>query len=526
MRRKSLKTELIRTGMGCFVFGCGVSALNMLLLPFARACYNQEVLPIWGWCALALALFLLAGFGLARAREESVCRVLRVARPAFLLALLIIQIALGYWMAYTSIGDSYMLLRGAQLYAKEGCFDAEPGFGLYFARFSNQWGFLLMLIQLFRLLEPLGSEGSLFALNVIQALLYTVAMRAALSLSRRVGKARGEMLMLFMLAVCFPLYLAAAVLYTDTFSLPFVVLTLFFAQRVMDAKTPRAQLAYALLCALMATLGGQIKMTVAIVLIAACICWLLTLPLARAALLSLLCVAVMAGGTAFLHRAVLADVVDDQVYAQQRMPAIHWVMMSIPTSQNPYGSYSGGDYGRTWRMMDEGASRAEIMDSIFERMKDRVYTLRYPNRLVLAALRKNASFVGDGTFGMTEMLDDYPVRENVVSSYVLEGRPHYRAYSALCTGIWGAHLLLSCIGCALAIRRYDLRTALLCVALFGLMLFLMIWETRSRYFFGFMPVMLLLSCAGVMGLTEPAVRGNKEGPLPAEATTEDGLKED
>lgn len=501
MMKKDWKAELLRSGMGCFVFGCGVSALNALVLPFARARYGQDALPVCASGALALLAFLLVGIGLARMREASVQRALRVLRPAFLLILLVAQLVLGYWMAYRTMGDNFMLIRGSQLYAKEGCFDTEPGFGLYFARFPNQWGFLLLLIGLFRLLGLFGMEECLFVLVAIQALLYTVAMRAALALSRRLSGARGEMMLLFMLAGCFPLYLAAAVLYTDTFSLPFVVLTLYSAQRVLDAKSTREQVVYALLCAAMAMFGGQIKMTVVIALIAAAICWVLTLPTVRAVLLSLLCAAVVMLGTALVHGVVLSGVVDPAVYAQHKTPLIHWVMMSIPTSDNPYGTFSG-DYALTWEMMDRGDSHEAIMDSIFTRMKDRIYTLRYPNRLVLAALRKNANVVGDGTYGMTEMLDDYPIRENVVSSYVLEGRPHYKAYSMLYTGILGAQLLLSSVGGALAIRRRDLRTAMLSVAMFGILLFLMLWESRSRYLFGFMLVLLMLSSASVTDIAE------------------------
>ncbi len=500
--KKDLKTELLRSGMGCFVFASGVSALSVLVLPFVRACYGYETLPLCASGALALLAFVLAAVGLARTREASAARVLRALRPAVLLILLLVQLALGYWMAYQTTGDNLMLIRGAQLYAKEGCFDAEPGFGLYFARFPNQWGFLLMLIGLFRLLALAGLEECTFVLVVIQALLYTAAMRAGLALSRRLSGTRGELLLLVMLAVCFPLYLAAAVLYTDTFSLPFVLLTLYFAQRVLDAKSAREQIVNALLCAAMALLGGQIKMTVVIALIAAVICWALILPAVRAALLSLLCAVVVAAGMLLVHGAALSGVVDPAVCAQQRMPVLHWVMMAIPTSDNPYGTYSSGDYSVTWEMMDRGDSSEAIRDSIFTRMKDRVYTLRYPNRLVLAALRKNALLVGDGTYGMTEMLDDEPVRENTVSSYVLAGRPHYRAYSVLCTGILGAHLLLSSVGCALAIRRYDLRTAMLSIAMFGMLLFLMLWEARSRYLFGFMPVLLMLSSAGATLIAE------------------------
>ena len=53
--------------------------------------------------------------------------------------------------------------------------------------------------------------------------------------------------------------------------------------------------------------------------------------------------------------------------------------MSIPSGNNPYGGVSG-DYAITWGMMEEGATHEEVMASIYSRMKDKIYTLRYPNR--------------------------------------------------------------------------------------------------------------------------------------------------
>ena len=189
------------------------------------------------------------------------------------------------------------------------------------------------------------------------------------------------------------------------------------------------------------------------------------------------------------------EVLDPAVVAQNNTPTIHWIMMSIPTPDNPYGGFSG-DYGITWGMQEAGASREEVMASSYSRMKDRIYSLRYPSRLIPAMLRKNAASQGDGTFGMTEMLDDGPVRENAVSSFVLEGRRFYGLYMGVCSGIWSAHLLLIALSLWLDMKQRDLRAAIPAVALLGMLMFLMLWEARGRYMFSFVPVALLLSMGG------------------------------
>ena len=304
-------------------------------------------------------------------------------------------------------------------------------------------------------------------------------------------------LTILLLACCLPLYLAAAVLYTDTFSLPFILMALDLALRVQDETDAKKQMALAARCGAAVFVGCQIKMTVLIALMAAVIVWLLTMKPKRALCCAAVSAALAAGGTMAVQGYMKNEVLDPAMVAQHHTPTIHWVMMSIPTGDNPYGGVTG-DYGITWGMMEDGATRAEIMDSIYTRMKDRIYTLRYPNRLISAALHKNSAFIGDGTFGMTEMLDDGPVRENAVSAVVLEGRAHYGTYSALCTGIWMAQLTLALLACVRDIRRKDVSGAMLYIAFFGATLFLMLWEARGRYIFGFVPVALLLAARGAV----------------------------
>lgn len=74
---------------------------------------------------------------------------------------------------------------------------------------------------------------------------------------------------MLMLACCLPLWLAAAVLYTDTFSLPFIAMGAGSgAPRKGRGESPCPVCASAR-CSLVVLIGCQIKMTALIALIAA-----------------------------------------------------------------------------------------------------------------------------------------------------------------------------------------------------------------------------------------------------------------
>lgn len=489
--KKEVRTSLLCMGMGCFAVGAGITLVNVLILPIARGFHGYGTGTMLIAFVLAVLAYTWLGRTLARTQEDRLERIRSRAVPLCLAVLFAVQVLLGYLMEYVPAGDNFMIYNGSQMLAADGCFDRNPDFELYLARYSNQWGFMLFFAGMWKLFGALGFESIFMPMVIVQAALYIPGVLCALSMARRARGVRAELMLLALLVSCLPLYLAAGVLYSDTFSLPFVLIVLDLALRVPRQTSAKRQLLLAAACGLLAALGGLIKMTVAIVLIAAVIVWLLAMRPARAILCSALCGAILLAGNAAVDHVMLSGPIDRQMYAQHSTPKIHWVMMSIPSSNNPYGGYCN-EYALTWGMMEEGASREAIMDSIYSRMKDKIYTLRYPNRLAMALLRKNAAIFGDGTFGMTEMLDDDPVRENAVSSVVLGGRPHYKTYQAITSGVFFAQLLLSAAACLQDLRRRKTDMAVGYIAAFGVMLFLMLWEARSRYFFGFVPVILLL----------------------------------
>ena len=56
-------------------------------------------------------------------------------------------------------------------------------------------------------------------------------------------------------------------------------------------------------------------------------------------------------------------------------------------------------------------------------------------------------------------------------------------------------LILAACSLMTDLRRKDITCALPAIAVFGMLLFLLLWEARGRYVFSYVPVVLLLSAA-------------------------------
>ena len=486
----SLRERLLRTGQCLAVLSMLLTACNCLFLPFARSCYHVR-LPVE---LAGLFLSLLAGVLFLTFTRGHEARLFSLAAPLWLSLFFVVSVLIGYAMEYTPAGDNFMLYNGSELFAAEGSFESNPGFGLYLARFPNQWGCFWLMTFVRMILNRLGVTQVFMPLVILQAALHTVGYGLLLRSVRKVYGIPTAFRLLLCLALFPPIYLASGNLYTDTLSLPFSLMAFALAvQSLSQAKSGECFTHTALLCGLASAFGAQIKMTVLIILIAAVLYGLLLFPLKKAVLFVLLTTLPVVLLTGWLHALTLRSAVDPEVYRQQKTPFLHWIVMSIPTGDNPHGSYRWADYDETWRLTDGGASRAELTRSLLTRMKDKIYTLRYPNRLFTALARKNASIAGDGTFGMTEMLDDRPKRRNALSDWVLSDGPYYSFFLSFVTGIWLFHLACATVHGLIACRQRQTKDALALIGFLGALLFLMSWETHSRYLFCFMPLCLFLS---------------------------------
>ena len=176
------------------------------------------------------------------------------------------------------------------------------------------------------------------------------------------------------------------------------------------------------------------------------------------------------------------------------LPKLHYIAMGLPIHEDEgYGQYGGGGWLYFSTSFEDPQERRE---ALMTEIIDRVYYLRYPNRLLNMMSRKNLSTFGNGTFALNEIIeaDDYAA-DNAVKQVIFgEGR-FSRAYYYLCTALFMAQMIVAGLACAQAIRRRDTTGAPLFIALVGIFLLLCAWETKARYFFQFEMVLL---CAGAL----------------------------
>ena len=490
MKIRKLTHGLLLAGMGLMIPCYAFTVLNVLLSPWPLYGRSRLLLSL---LTIACAAALLGGMRALDRKEAFFARHEKRVLIAAAVFYFVVQMAMAHALRFVPKTDAEQCFTAAQLIADTGTFGSTERYWLYFTRYPFNLGFVYLLAGTFRFFGMLGWGDRFMQAALLCSLLFTLGLLAGARVVRRMGGAKAQMRFLLLVASCLPFLYCTTELYTDAFSLAFPTMIVYCFVRLKDADAPKARALWALGFALCAFAGAQIKFTAVIAAIACVIALVFERRWWKAALAALLtlCVFMLLG--AGMDRYTHTHLSKEDI-AKNELPRLHHIAMGLPIHEDEgYGQY--GDGG--WLLFSTSfEDPEERIQALLTEVIDRVYYLRYPNRMLNMMSRKNLSTFGNGTFALHEIIeaDDYAA-DNAVKQVIFGQGRYSRAYYYLTTALFMAQMIIAGLACAQAVRRRDSSGAALFIALVGIFLLLCAWETKARYFFQFEMVLL---CAGAL----------------------------
>lgn len=484
--KMGLMRTLLLVGMGlmipCYLFTAG----NTIFAPWELYSRNRPVLFLLTAVCFVLLLVLMRA-----AKHPFFVQHERAVLVGFALFYFAVQMTLGAAMRFEPITDLEQCYTAGQLLADTGEFGNLERPFIYFTRYPHNLGLVYLFAGIFRFFGVLGWHDRFMQALLVCSALFTLGLLASAGLSRRLGGPVAKTRVLLLFATCLPFLYCTTELYTDAFSLAFCSIIVYAFVRARGAETARGRVGFALLFALAAFVGAQLRATSLIAAIGCLIAALFDKRFSLTALLFVPLALVLAVGGSAVD-AENARHLGKENIEKYKLPILHYVAMGLPVQVDEgYGQYGEGG----WLVFSTSFDDPKERDAaLLQEVIDRVYTVRYPNRLLHMMSRKNLSTFGNGTFQLNEIIEgDHHEPDNLVKQVVFRDGIAYPAYYHLTTAMFAAQMLLACAACVQAIRRRDVSGAAIFVTLLGAFLLLSMWETRARYFFQFT---MLLQCAG------------------------------
>lgn len=305
-----------------------------------------------------------------------------------------------------------------------------------------------------------------------------------------------------------------AVPYSDLYVIPFIMVALWASAVTWKTENSRWKVASVAIFSCAISLGALIKPTVLVGAIAYVLVGIVAFFARRASWARVVqclvafivpCVLVL-GPLSLAANSGLAFERDES----KAIPWTHYLMMGV--NQESYGRVNTADVNLTFNIEDPSAREATNLEIYSERMSE-MGPIGYLEFLA----KKTAMTYGDGTFHISgsQETQDFPLGEK----YQFEN-PFGEASQAVRdvyydhdSSMWEFDQILwlamivtmpFAFACFLLARSDSSRKMALFMILFfgGLFVFLMLFETRSRYLYGFLPLFCLLFSAGLKGLLE------------------------
>ena len=352
----------------------------------------------------------------------------------------------------------------------------------YFNVYPHNLAIVLFYLVPAKIAHSLLGIDTFFAMMLVTdvaVILSAVLLMAILSILFK----KDEKAFLFGLfgVILLPFLAYSAELYTDSISL-FLVLLGFYLY-LLTRKTKHKYLVWVLF-SITSCLSVTIKVTAVIILVAILLAEGLSFARddrnkkKQKILFLLLFVGVFwifSGGYSLIEARILPDA------KNMAIPKTHWVMMGLQGD----GGYSDDDFNAT---IANGPDRVGYNIRVIKERLGEMGPIGYAGLLV----RKISVTWGEGTYNLVAVVSGKPRRADSATMKIFyrEG-DYFGVYNFVANLIQVGLVSILAIWGVLTVKQFGRTEMILKLSVIGIFLFLLVWETISRYLVNFLPILII-----------------------------------
>lgn len=369
---------------------------------------------------------------------------------------------------------------------------------LYFYRYCNNIGLAVLLKILFGVLKLLSIKSScwLYIGIAFNILMIDISVFYLYKTLKIIFKEKISNFFLICTLFVTPFITYCPIFYTDTLSMPFIVAAVYYFSKYFIEDNKKT--IYLILCGLSLGIGTCIKSSVIITLIAIIIMMFFIKGKFKSKVFSTVLIILVTIIPCFSLKLIESKYMDKNLLNSEKFPITHWIMMGLNEDKNgSNGTYSYFDVLFT-----------DSFKNIKEKKKNNIIVIKsrinemYKNHEMIEFYTKKAMFVwGDGTFYAQEKLRRDPIKDYSIKNKVLGNKRQARIYLTICQTQEVLFLIFIVLSLILKNKLDENQRKILLFTstiIFGVFLFFLIWETRSRYIVNFIPIILIQVYLGVV----------------------------
>ena len=342
----------------------------------------------------------------------------------------------------------------------------------------------MLLMRFFRLFGISDYLTPLIAVNML--IIFVSLICTYWYIYRRYNLQTATLFSFFFLLIT-PFYAYVPIVYTDTFSMIFPIVALLLYDLFYHAEIKNKKLL--IILGIWLSVGTLIKANVIIILIAILIHYFMINHWKTwIQFISILSICFI--GTTLIYQVTIYPH-NGMPRGETGIPSTHWIMMGL---NNP-GGYNDEDANFSIGLKNEDKSNQEIKEANIHIIKERIKNYRFIGMIDHFKQKINYTW-SDGTYySITKLRREPLIENNPYADYVIGHQNKYFIYFSQISHLTLIGLML--IGAFRLLRTKDTFESILTITIIGVFLFLLLWETRSRYLVLYLPVFLVLAAYGI-----------------------------
>ncbi|MCM1126749.1 MAG: DUF2142 domain-containing protein [Lachnospiraceae bacterium] len=467
-----------------------MSCIAITLMSFVLISIVSKNHSVGTWLGVGLfSMFFVVASYIGIGKEDFFEHIYNCCLVVFLVVVGIIQVSQIDRLRFTPIYDLDAIYGGAIQWVETGSFS---NYYDYFYWFPNNLGGLCLLYFVFRIGSFLGADYFVMAAGANEIILLVTLALISLTTKKLWGSKCGMLAM--GLSICMlPLLFMADAFYTDSLSIAFPIGLFYLALKIEECEK-QYPVKLCFFSGIVTAVGSLIKPTVLIMTVAVCLSFLLRKKWKKAVIYVVSVGILYFIITLLFHSWLYGNYLDPELAEIKNTPSYHWVMMGLKGD----GGYNPEDYNFTRSFTNPEVRDEALKNEIINRISQKGVT----GMLGLYVAKIFRCF-GDGTLGLSDFLDDYPLDYSLLHEYLLYGGKKYKVYQNLCNSVFYMMLVFMFIYAISAAKNKRKPEGALrlgfapILGISGMIVFLMHWETSPRYITNYVPIIIVLAIGGI-----------------------------
>ena len=356
--------------------------------------------------------------------------------------------------------------------------------GSYFSKYTNQVPLLIFAYFFTKIGSIFGCTNVVLTGTIFNALFMSI-MAFFIYLTGKELKDEKTGLLALIFTVINPIfYLYSSYFYTDTLCMPFAVIGLYLAIKCIKTDSIKKKILFGILSGLIFFIGLKVRIVVVILLIAILALILINKEIKhKLKIYFVLLIGLVVGLLGFK---VAYSFFDINLNPNEAFPITHWLMMGL--NEEHTGGYNGSDHDLTFNEKTYEEKKEANIEEIKTRLKE-----LGPIGLIKLEGAKIARTWSSGNYGVYAKLNNTSDGVGIYEYLGGYGNTNiFLKYSLQILKTYISFMIL--LGLVTRFRKksdtYHYED-IIYIALFGAILFYILWESAQRYSLSFLPWMII-----------------------------------